>query len=116
MTGQIIDVCRMLIDNREYDACEEMLSKAMAQEPHSAVPHNLMGVLLEKEGDHIMAMKHFRAAYGLDPTYVPARYNMDQYGAFFPTGKCAYSEDDCEPDLYYRHTVENGEKQNLQSA
>ena len=40
----------------------------MAENPHGAVPHNLMGILLEKESNHVLAMKHFRAAYALDPT------------------------------------------------
>ena len=52
----------------------------MLQNPHSAIPHNLMGILMEKENNHVLAMKHFRAAYALDPTYIPARYNMEQYG------------------------------------
>ena len=50
----------------------------MAENPHCAIPHNLMGILLEKEANHVLAMKHFRAAYALDPTYIPARYNMEQ--------------------------------------
>ena len=59
----------------------------MAENPHCAIPHNLMGILLEKESNHVLAMKHFRAAYALDPTYVPARYNMEQYAQMYPTGK-----------------------------
>ena len=26
--------------------------------------------------------KHFRAAYALDPTYIPARQNLEVYGTF----------------------------------
>lgn len=36
----------------------------------------------------------FCAAYALDPTYVPARYNMEQYAQMYPTGKCAFTEED----------------------
>ena len=43
----------------------------------------------------VLAMKHFRAAYALDPTYIPARYNMEQYGNMCPSGRCAYTEEDC---------------------
>ncbi|MPN31218.1 hypothetical protein SDC9_178692 [bioreactor metagenome] len=39
-------------------------------------------------------MKHFRAAWALDPTYIPARQNLDCYGTFFSNGKCAYDESD----------------------
>lgn len=40
-------------------------------------------------------MKHFRAAYALEPTYVPAWYNMEQYAQMYSTGKCAFTEEDC---------------------
>ena len=36
-----------------------------------------------------------RDTYALDPTYVPARYNMEQYAQMYPTGKCAFTEEDC---------------------
>ena len=80
MSERLEDKCRELIEKKEYETCEKEIADAMVTMPHSAVPHNLMGILLEKEHNHILAMKHFRAAYGLDPAYVPARYNMDQFG------------------------------------
>ncbi|MCI6858013.1 MAG: hypothetical protein MR867_01780 [Eubacterium sp.] len=95
MAVKLEDRCRELIDERQYKVCEKEICEAMARCPHSPVPHNLMGILLEKEQDHILAMKHFRAAYSLDPTYIPARFNMEQYGEVFSTGKCAFKEEDC---------------------
>lgn len=87
--------CKDLIERREYKKCEKKLGEAMLHDPHSPIPHNLMGILMEKEQNHILAMKHFRAAYALDPTYLPARYNMEQYGTLVPSGTCAYTEADC---------------------
>lgn len=95
METELENRCKKYVEKREYAECEKEISKAMFLNPHSAVPHNLMGVLMEKEGNHVLAMKHFRAAYGLDPTYIPARYNMEQYASTFPSGKCAYTEEDC---------------------
>ena len=41
-------------------------------------------------------MKHFRAAWALDPSYVPARINMERYGSFsFTMPRPAYDEADC---------------------
>ncbi|MGN0416203.1 MAG: NAD-binding protein [Agathobacter sp.] len=60
--------CKSLMEKREYDKCEKAIQKAMAADPHSAVPHNLMGILMEKKGDHVLAMKHFRAADGTGRT------------------------------------------------
>ena len=80
MSNTLEERCRQLMIQRKFEQCEKEIETAMAENPHCAIPHNLMGILMEKESNHILAMKHFRAAYALDPTYVPARYNMEQYG------------------------------------
>lgn len=95
MEIRMISRCKELIDSHEYTACEQEIGKSMAENPYSAVLHNLMGILMEKRKNHVMAMKHFRAAYALDPTYIPARYNMEQFGSMCPSGKYAYTEEDC---------------------
>ncbi len=79
----------------EYQKCEALILDAMRKYPHAPEPHNLIGVLLEKEGDHLTAMKHFRAAWALDPTYLPARRNLESFGTFFSHGKYAFDESDC---------------------
>jgi len=81
---------------QDYDKCEELIGTSMGKFPHAPEPHNLMGILLEKKGDHLTAMKHFRAAWALDPTYIPARQNLECYGTFYSSGKCAYDESDCK--------------------
>ena len=85
-----------LINMRDYESCRSMICGLMSCFPDSPVPHNLMGILLESRQEHVRAMKHFRAAYALDPTYIPARYNMDQYGSLQFRIKCAFSEADVE--------------------
>ena len=86
---------RELISIQDYEKCESLIHSAMGKYPHAPEPHNLIGILLEKKGDHLTAMKHFRAAWALDPTYIPARQNLDCYGTFFSSGKCAYDESEC---------------------
>lgn len=95
MSNTLEERCRQLMIQRKFEQCQKEIETAMVENPHSAIPHNLMGILLEKESNHVLAMKHFRAAYALDPTYVPARYNMEQYAQMYPTGKCAFTEEDC---------------------
>ncbi|HSK68983.1 MAG TPA: hypothetical protein VLA21_06945 [Candidatus Limnocylindria bacterium] len=75
--------------------CRRLIYSAMQQHPHAPHPHNLIGILLEQEGNHPAAMKHFRAAWALDPTYMPARWNLDSFGTFFSRGRYAYDESDC---------------------
>lgn len=90
--------CKNLIINQKYETCEKEIINAMAEMPHSAMPHNLMGILLEKKQNHLLAMKHFRAACDLEPTYIPARCNLEQYGAIFSgqeTGNYVYLEEEC---------------------
>ena len=95
MSHTLEERCRQLMIQRKFEQCQKEIETAMAENPHCAIPHNLMGILLEKESNHLLAMKHFRAAYALDPTYVPARYNMEQYGQMCPTGIFAFSDEDC---------------------
>ena len=95
---------RELVDIEDYQTCESLICGAMGEYPDAPEPHNLLGILLEKKGDHPEAMKHFRAAWALDPAYRPAQRNLECYGTFFSDGRCAYDESDCpaEEDLRYQ--------------
>ena len=73
----------------------EMICEAMKKYPDAAQPHNLLGILMEMQGNHVAAMKHFRAASVLDPTFLPARKNMEIYGSFSRPGAAAYTMEDC---------------------
>ena len=96
--NDLIAKAKEMIEHREFDPCEALLATAMFQNPHSAVPHNLMGLLLEKKRNHEDAMKHFRAANALDPAYAPARWNLEGFAEFYKTRKDAYSVSDCDFD------------------
>lgn len=88
---------RVLVNDKSYQNCIDYICKAMERNPHAPQPHNLLGIVLEKMGDHSAAMKHFRAAWALDPTYRPASQNLDVYGTFFSDGRCAFDESDLSP-------------------
>lgn len=90
---------RQFILTADYARCYETICEAMEKYPDSPHPHNLLGILLEKTGQHEEAMRHFRAAYALDPTYMPARQNLETYGTFYSVGKCAFDETDCILDI-----------------
>lgn len=85
---------RNLINNGEYEACYDLIIEEMGKSPHAPEPHNLLGILLEKRRDHLLAMKHFRVASDLEPTYLPARHNLEIYGRFYSSGKIAFDESD----------------------
>jgi hypothetical protein len=64
---------RKFIDMRIIKSAKAC-SAALWGIPHARSRTNLIGVLLEKMGDHFTAMKHFRAAWALDPlTYRQAK-------------------------------------------
>ena len=89
---------RALIAQRHFSEAEDEAARAMAAAPHDAQPHNLMGIIAESRNDHVQAMKHFRAAWALDPTYRPARINMERYGSFSgQMPRPVYDETECAP-------------------
>lgn len=106
----LCSIVRELVSKGDYQKCEPLLSDAMGKYPHAPEPHNLIGVLLEKMGDHPAAMKHFRAAWALDPTYLPARQNLDSFGTFFSKGKCAFDESDCPEEKHEKYIIEYDER------
>lgn len=91
---QLCASVRAFVTEGAYEACIEPICKAMERHPHAPQPHNLLGIILEKLGDHLTAMKHFRAAWALDPTYEPANHNLSTYGTFRSMGSCAFDESD----------------------
>lgn len=99
-TGEMLHLCSRVKDymgHQEYKKCVEEICYAMYLHPHAPEPHNLMGILLEKEHDHASAMKHFRAAQNLDPTYRPAMENMMDFARFdHKHPRCRYSFADCD--------------------
>ena len=96
---ELTDLCavvRDLVTREEYEKCNDMICKAMSVYPDAPQPHNLLGVVLEMTGNHVSAMKHFRAAWALDPTYAPANQNLTTYGTFYSSGRIAFDECDCQ--------------------
>jgi Flp pilus assembly protein TadD len=86
---------RDLYFKKEYSLCEDLIKEAMSSYPHAAHPHNLYGILLEREGNQHGAMCHYRAANALEPTYIPARYNLYRYGDFSNKEKPAFTVEEC---------------------
>ncbi len=67
---------------KNYFDAEEAIKKIMLGNPHSAVAHNLYGILEEYMMNDGLARRHYRAAYALDPTYKPAIRNLERLALF----------------------------------
>ena len=87
---------RVLSNNGRFDECKEIIYSSMSEFPDNPEPHNLLGIVLEKTGEHMKAMNHFRAAWALDPTYEPAITNLNTFGNMMSFGVLAYDLSDCE--------------------
>lgn len=96
----LCDIVKRLLTENKQTECEEIIQAAMAKFPHSAIPHNLIGVLLERSGKHTEAMCHFRAALALEPSFGAAQRNLEYFGCTRKVGK--YFLDDRDLDLNLR--------------
>jgi DNA-binding NtrC family response regulator len=76
-----IELAKRSIVQRNYSAAREHLRQAVAIDPSKPEGLNLLGVISEILGDSTEAMKQYRAAHSLDPTYRPAVENMDRLGS-----------------------------------
>lgn len=101
-------LARQLIMSGDYEKCHEMACMEISEYPDAPHPHNILGILHEKTGNHPAAMKHFRAALALDASYLPASQNLQNYGTFYSNGRCAFDEADCESDCTNSCTVAHG--------
>lgn len=51
------DLCmkvKKYIEEKDWDSCMELIPRYMERYPNSAVPHNLLGIVLESQGHHPM--------------------------------------------------------------
>ena len=68
--------------HHEQEKAYYEIIEAMRILPDSPQPHNLLGISFEINGNDIMARRHYRAAYSLDPTFKPACKNIERMCTF----------------------------------
>lgn len=73
----LIEVAKRLVSDRQTADALEVVRRAMAADPTQPEAYNLFGALLEIEGDWLEAERFYRAALDIDPTYEPARANLE---------------------------------------
>lgn len=94
-----------LCEAYNYTEVEKLIVEALGKFPHSPVPQNLYGILLEMKGDYSLAMKHFRAGWALDPTYQPVNVNLQNIGSFTKNRRFAFSQADVEAEELRREKL-----------
>lgn len=73
-----VELAKKKINERKFDAANSHLKKAIAINPANPEAFNFLGLLSEVQGNILNAQKNYRAALALDPTYKPARKNLDR--------------------------------------
>ncbi len=79
---EYINSAKKALKEGHFPLAEEKMKKAMIENPHSPIVHNLYGILEELIKEDNLAHKHYRAAYALDPTYKPAQRNLERISTF----------------------------------
>jgi len=73
-----LELAKRYIGERQFDAAREHVRQAIATDPTKPEALNLLGALIEMCGDWLEALKQYRAALALDPTYRPANDNIER--------------------------------------
>jgi len=71
-----LEYAKGCINKRDYDKAYEYLKKAVGIETAKPEPYNIMGALHELKNELTEALKMYRAAIAIDPTYKPAESNL----------------------------------------
>lgn len=82
-----LEYAKKCMGERHFEAAAEYLNRALSLDSSRPEAFNLLGVIEETQGDVLEAMKNYRAALSLDPTYVPAQTNLDRATTFKPQRK-----------------------------
>jgi DNA-binding NtrC family response regulator len=72
----LIELAKRHITDRSFADARETARKAIAADPGQPEAYNLLGALLEIDGNMFEAQKFYLAAMDIDPTYKPARANL----------------------------------------
>lgn len=78
--SEFVNMAKGEINKHNYDRAVELLKKATSIDPEKPEPFNLLGIIYEMRNNQPEAMKMYRTALSLDPTYTPANENLDRAG------------------------------------
>lgn len=83
----LIELAKRFISDQEFIKAGEIARRAIATDPAQPEAYNLLGVLLEIDHHRLEALKFYRAALDIDPTFKPAGANLDRATSWNKSGK-----------------------------
>ncbi len=95
----LIEISKRHISDRVFSAAREAVRKAIAADPAQPEAYNLLGALLEIKDERIEAQRFYRAALDIDPSFKPARANLDRITSWEKKGRIDLGPDSKTADL-----------------
>lgn len=86
---------RCVAENR-LDEAAAWVRQAIGQDPSEAAAYNLLGAVEEIGGAGLEAQKYYRAALDVDPTYRPARSNLERVAGLSSGGSVQLGGDEAQ--------------------
>lgn len=80
--GELLEKAKSAINSRDFSRAEEFLNQAEKTSEKKPSIYNLLGAIEEIRGNQEKAMKNYRIALNIDPTYTPAQKNIERAGEF----------------------------------
>ncbi len=111
--GSLIELAKRQISDRGFRAARETVRKAISTDPSQPEAYNLLGALLEIKGDWLEAQKFYRAAIDIDPTFRPARENLNRTTTWYKFGKIDLGSDERKKSPRATTAKRNGMENNL---
>ncbi|MGC9367431.1 MAG: response regulator [bacterium] len=74
----LIELAKRHITDRSFNKAQEVVKKAMSLKPDKPEAFNLLGALFEIQNKNSEALKFYRVALDIDPTYKPAQTNLQR--------------------------------------
>ncbi len=66
------------INNHKLELAKVEINEAIQLNDNGAEAQNLLGAYYELTGDRLLALRHYRAAYALEPSYKYANMNIER--------------------------------------
>lgn len=73
-----LELAKHALQRQQHAVATEHLRDALRLTPNRPEAFNLLGMILELQGDHREALNHYRAALDFDPSYAPALGNLQR--------------------------------------
>lgn len=74
----LLELAKKCINEKKFGSAQEHIRRAIAVDSSKPEAFNLLGALTEMDGEWLEALKQYRAALALDPTYKPADKNVER--------------------------------------